>query len=88
MSILGNFLWSLTVSNSKYESGGNSAICGKTSKKYLKLLMNYSNLFSGLAVALQSECQPETCTQMTATEQWIFLVSKIDLYNGKLMCYK
>ena len=21
----------------------------------------------------QSECHPETCTQMTATEQWIFL---------------
>lgn len=21
----------------------------------------------------QSECQPDTCTQMTATEQWIFL---------------
>lgn len=26
-----------------------------------------------LAVKLQSECNPETCTQMTATEQWIFL---------------
>ncbi|XP_077977938.1 MOB-like protein phocein isoform X2 [Glandiceps talaboti] len=28
---------------------------------------------NGLAVKLQAECQPETCTQMTATEQWIFL---------------
>jgi len=28
---------------------------------------------NGLAVMLQGECQPETCTQMTATEQWIFL---------------
>lgn len=28
---------------------------------------------NGLAVMLQSECKPETCTQMTATEQWIFL---------------
>ncbi|RWS30262.1 MOB-like protein phocein [Leptotrombidium deliense] len=26
-----------------------------------------------LAVKLQNECTPETCTQMTATEQWIFL---------------
>ncbi|KAK3609320.1 hypothetical protein CHS0354_026240 [Potamilus streckersoni] len=28
---------------------------------------------NGLAVKLQGECNPETCTQMTATEQWIFL---------------
>jgi len=28
---------------------------------------------NGLAVKLQSECFPETCNQMTATEQWIFL---------------
>ena len=28
---------------------------------------------NGLAVALQVECKPEICTQMTATEQWIFL---------------
>jgi len=28
---------------------------------------------NGLAVKLQSECNPDTCTQMTATEQWIFL---------------
>ncbi|OWF49449.1 MOB-like protein phocein [Mizuhopecten yessoensis] len=30
---------------------------------------------NGLAVKLQlnNECNPETCTQMTATEQWIFL---------------
>jgi hypothetical protein len=26
-----------------------------------------------LAVKLQKECNPETCSQMTATEQWIFL---------------
>ncbi|KAH7731604.1 Mob1/phocein family protein [Aphelenchoides avenae] len=28
---------------------------------------------NGLAVLLQDECKPETCVQMTATEQWIFL---------------
>lgn len=28
---------------------------------------------NGLAVKLQGECQPDNCTQMTATEQWIFL---------------
>ncbi|KAG8271661.1 MOB member 4, phocein [Homalodisca vitripennis] len=28
---------------------------------------------NGLAVRLQRECQPDSCTQMTATEQWIFL---------------
>ncbi|KAG8225873.1 hypothetical protein J437_LFUL004803 [Ladona fulva] len=28
---------------------------------------------NGLAVRLQGECHPDTCTQMTATEQWIFL---------------
>lgn len=28
---------------------------------------------NGLAVRLQAECNPKTCTQMTATEQWIFL---------------
>ncbi|XP_011502540.1 PREDICTED: MOB kinase activator-like 4 isoform X2 [Ceratosolen solmsi marchali] len=28
---------------------------------------------NGLAVRLQDECHPETCSQMTATEQWIFL---------------
>merc|ERR1712072_732216 len=28
---------------------------------------------NGLAVNLQNECKPDTCTQMTATEQWIFL---------------
>lgn len=27
----------------------------------------------GLAVRLQDECNPETCVQMSATEQWIFL---------------
>uniref|UniRef100_A0A8C7WW03 MOB family member 4, phocein n=1 Tax=Oryzias sinensis TaxID=183150 RepID=A0A8C7WW03_9TELE len=26
-----------------------------------------------MAVPPQSECHPDTCTQMTATEQWIFL---------------
>ncbi|CAB3403190.1 unnamed protein product [Caenorhabditis bovis] len=28
---------------------------------------------NGLALLLQRECVPETCPQMTATEQWIFL---------------
>ena len=49
-------------------------------KQYDKL---YKMSFEGLAVALQSECQPETCTQMTATEQWIFLVSSIFVYIVK-----
>ena len=37
-------------------------------------LRQFSMELNGLAVALQSQCHPETCTQMTATEQWIFLV--------------
>jgi len=36
-------------------------------------LRQFSMELNGLAVALQTQCQPETCTQMTATEQWIFL---------------
>ena len=36
-------------------------------------LRQFSMELNGLAVLLQGECQPETCTQMTATEQWIFL---------------
>ncbi|XP_017788143.1 PREDICTED: MOB kinase activator-like 4 [Habropoda laboriosa] len=28
---------------------------------------------NGLTVRLQEECHPQICTQMTATEQWIFL---------------
>ncbi|XP_018796026.1 PREDICTED: MOB kinase activator-like 4 isoform X1 [Bactrocera latifrons] len=28
---------------------------------------------NGLAVRLQKQCSPTTCTQMTATDQWIFL---------------
>ncbi len=36
-------------------------------------LRQFSMELNGLAVLLQSECHPETCTQMTATEQWIFL---------------
>lgn len=28
---------------------------------------------NGLAVHLQTQCFPQTCNQMTATEQWIFL---------------
>lgn len=28
---------------------------------------------NGLTVRLQAHCVPSTCTQMTATEQWIFL---------------
>lgn len=28
---------------------------------------------NGIAVKLQAECLPESCTQMTATDQWIFL---------------
>ena len=28
---------------------------------------------NGLAVKLQNECHPDSCTQMTATDQWIFL---------------
>jgi len=28
---------------------------------------------NAIAVRLQAECNAETCSQMTATEQWIFL---------------
>ena len=28
---------------------------------------------NGIAVKLQNECHPDNCTQMTATDQWIFL---------------
>ncbi|VDN11286.1 unnamed protein product [Dibothriocephalus latus] len=28
---------------------------------------------NGLAIRLQEQCTPDTCAQMTATEQWIFL---------------
>lgn len=31
------------------------------------MLIQFCSLF------WQSECHPDTCTQMTATEQWIFL---------------
>lgn len=41
---------------------------------------------NGLAVKLQTQCFPSTCTQMTATEQWIFLCAahktpKVTPYN-------
>ncbi|KAF7629208.1 hypothetical protein Mgra_00009271 [Meloidogyne graminicola] len=40
--------------------------------KYEHLRQFCSDL-NGLAVLLQDECTPETCNQMTATDQWIFL---------------
>lgn len=30
-------------------------------------------MFDIVFFALKNECHPDTCTQMTATEQWIFL---------------
>ncbi|XP_023220089.1 MOB-like protein phocein [Centruroides sculpturatus] len=42
----------------------------------VKIFISYRQFcmeLNGLAVKLQNECNPETCTQMTATEQWIFL---------------
>ncbi|KAK0428809.1 hypothetical protein QR680_011018 [Steinernema hermaphroditum] len=36
-------------------------------------LRQFSMQLNGLAVLLQEECKPDTCSQMTATEQWIFL---------------
>eukprot|EP00096_Caligus_rogercresseyi_P002085 TRINITY_DN1387_c0_g3_i1.p1 TRINITY_DN1387_c0_g3~~TRINITY_DN1387_c0_g3_i1.p1 ORF type:complete len:275 (-),score=130.32 TRINITY_DN1387_c0_g3_i1:1367-2191(-) len=36
-------------------------------------LRQFSMELNGLAVLLQGECHPKNCTQMTATEQWIFL---------------
>ncbi|CAB4057902.1 MOB kinase activator-like 4,MOB-like protein phocein [Lepeophtheirus salmonis] len=36
-------------------------------------LRQFSMELNGLAVLLQGECNPKMCTQMTATEQWIFL---------------
>ena len=51
---------------------------------------------NGLAVRLQAECRPDTCSQMTATEQWIFLCAAhktpkecpaID-YTRSVFCHK
>jgi NADH:ubiquinone oxidoreductase subunit C len=36
-------------------------------------LRQFCNEMNGLAVKLQSECNPVVCTQMTASEQWIYL---------------
>lgn len=44
-----------------------------TINKYYYLVRQFCMELNGLAVRLQSECKPEICTQMTATEQWIFL---------------
>ena len=44
-----------------------------------------------IAVKLQRECTPQTCTQMTATEQWIFLCAahknpkEVNVYRRKLI---
>ncbi|TNN61877.1 MOB-like protein phocein [Liparis tanakae] len=45
---------------------------------------------NGLAVKLQSECHPDTCTQMTATEQWIFLCAahKTPKENETFLCHR
>ncbi|KAH3786579.1 hypothetical protein DPMN_164686 [Dreissena polymorpha] len=40
---------------------------------YFSLHSQFCMELNGLAVKLQKECDPDTCTQMTATEQWIFL---------------
>ncbi|CAG5112204.1 Oidioi.mRNA.OKI2018_I69.chr2.g6447.t1.cds [Oikopleura dioica] len=36
-------------------------------------LRQFCQELNGLATRLQAECSPETCNQMTATDQWIFL---------------
>ena len=36
-------------------------------------LRQFCNQLNYLAVRLHNECHPQICTQMTATEQWIFL---------------
>merc|ERR1712127_321185 len=36
-------------------------------------LRQFCQELNGLAARLQTECSPETCSQMTATDQWIFL---------------
>ena len=36
-------------------------------------LRQFCNELNTMAVRLQKECDPKVCTQMTATEQWIFL---------------
>lgn len=36
-------------------------------------LRQFCSEVNGLTVPLQDECAPDSCTQMTATEQWIFL---------------
>ncbi|PIO24536.1 hypothetical protein AB205_0188780, partial [Aquarana catesbeiana] len=43
---------------------------------------------NGLAVKLQAECHPDSCTQMTATEQWIFLCAAHKTpKEASLTCY-
>lgn len=60
---------------------GNSSIYGKIKHvngwvwMYINCILTsqFCMELNGLAVRLQEHCFPATCTQMTATEQWIFL---------------
>lgn len=53
----------------------------KAQSRLMDYLINFFLMFgrqfcmelNGLAVELQNECLPDTCSQMTSTEQWIFL---------------
>lgn len=40
---------------------------------YLCVCRQFCMELNGLAVELQNECLPDNCSQMTSTEQWIFL---------------
>lgn len=63
---------------------GNTNTCGEYQSTIPIFWFHYNSLFvfldsqfcmelNGLAVHLQTQCFPQTCNQMTATEQWIFL---------------
>lgn len=47
--------------------------CSWISKNLFYFFRQFCMELNGLAVRLQTQCFPATCTQMTATEQWIFL---------------
>jgi hypothetical protein len=53
---------------------------------YFYSLRQFCMELNGLAVKLQSECFPETCNQMTATEQWIFLCAAHKSPKGMQFC--
>lgn len=54
-------------------SGMKTCVSGLVMRINCILSSQFCMELNGLAVRLQEHCFPATCTQMTATEQWIFL---------------